>query len=326
MLAAATVAPGFWDWSFDPPLVLVIDLAILYWLGDRRTVTPARTRASAAGSSASLLRGAGGAGDRAELAAGDPLRAAVLGAHGPARAAAGRGAAADRARAPVDAPVALAAAGCCAAGWRATSARAERTRWLRAASRALGSPQAGFVRVQRRAARLARAGAVRRDAALRRRCTRSSTRCSSPPRVMFWKQVIDSPPLHARAGVGAARRRTWSARWSSAGCSRSCWRWRRIRCTRSTRTRPSRPGGISALADQQLAAGHHVGARLDHVRDRHLRLRPPLARAARARSPPRTARLASEPLGGAMSSCSPSRSPRTSSRARSSRWRCRWAC
>ena len=44
MLAATTVAPGFWDWSFDPPLVLVIDLAILYWLGDRRTVTPARAR------------------------------------------------------------------------------------------------------------------------------------------------------------------------------------------------------------------------------------------------------------------------------------------
>jgi hypothetical protein len=42
MLAATTVAPGFWDWSFDPPLVLVIDLAILYWLGDRRTVAPAR--------------------------------------------------------------------------------------------------------------------------------------------------------------------------------------------------------------------------------------------------------------------------------------------
>ncbi len=46
VLAGATAAPGFWDWSFDPPLVLVIDLAILYWLGDRRTVTPRRTRAA----------------------------------------------------------------------------------------------------------------------------------------------------------------------------------------------------------------------------------------------------------------------------------------
>jgi cytochrome c oxidase assembly factor CtaG len=33
-----------WDWSFNPPLVLVADLAILYRLGDRRTVSPPRTR------------------------------------------------------------------------------------------------------------------------------------------------------------------------------------------------------------------------------------------------------------------------------------------
>ena len=44
MLATAGATPGFWDWSFNPPLVLIVDLAILYWLGDRRTVTPERTR------------------------------------------------------------------------------------------------------------------------------------------------------------------------------------------------------------------------------------------------------------------------------------------
>jgi len=44
VLATAAATPGFWDWSFDPPLVLVADLAILYWLGNRRTVTPARKR------------------------------------------------------------------------------------------------------------------------------------------------------------------------------------------------------------------------------------------------------------------------------------------
>ena len=48
MLATAAATPGFWDWSFDPPLVLVIDLAILYWLGDRRTVTPAAQARGAA--------------------------------------------------------------------------------------------------------------------------------------------------------------------------------------------------------------------------------------------------------------------------------------
>jgi cytochrome c oxidase assembly factor CtaG len=40
----SAASPGFWDWSFDPPLVLVVDLAILYWVGDRHTVTPRRTR------------------------------------------------------------------------------------------------------------------------------------------------------------------------------------------------------------------------------------------------------------------------------------------
>ncbi len=44
VLATAAATPGFWDWSFDPPLVLVIDLAVLYWIGDRRTVTPQRKR------------------------------------------------------------------------------------------------------------------------------------------------------------------------------------------------------------------------------------------------------------------------------------------
>ncbi len=44
MLATAPATPGFWDWAFDPPLVLVIDLAVLYVVGARRTVTPERKR------------------------------------------------------------------------------------------------------------------------------------------------------------------------------------------------------------------------------------------------------------------------------------------
>jgi cytochrome c oxidase assembly factor CtaG len=44
VLGTAAATPGFWDWAFDPPLVLVIDLAILYAIGARRTVTPARKR------------------------------------------------------------------------------------------------------------------------------------------------------------------------------------------------------------------------------------------------------------------------------------------
>jgi cytochrome c oxidase assembly factor CtaG len=44
VLATAASAPGFWDWSFDPPLVLVVDLAVFYVIGARRTVTPERKR------------------------------------------------------------------------------------------------------------------------------------------------------------------------------------------------------------------------------------------------------------------------------------------
>jgi putative membrane protein len=54
VLATAAASPGFWDWSFDPPLVLVADLAILYWVGGRRTVTPTRTRVAQRWRSASF--------------------------------------------------------------------------------------------------------------------------------------------------------------------------------------------------------------------------------------------------------------------------------
>jgi putative membrane protein len=46
MVPAASATPGLWDWSLDPPLVLVLDLAILYCLGSRRTVTPLRKAAT----------------------------------------------------------------------------------------------------------------------------------------------------------------------------------------------------------------------------------------------------------------------------------------
>jgi len=48
VLAAASRAPGFWDWSLDPAVVLVLVLGLLYGLGSRRTVTPARTRSAQA--------------------------------------------------------------------------------------------------------------------------------------------------------------------------------------------------------------------------------------------------------------------------------------
>jgi putative membrane protein len=46
VLAAAAAGAGLGDWSLDPPLVLSVDLAVLYWLGSRRTVTPLRKQAT----------------------------------------------------------------------------------------------------------------------------------------------------------------------------------------------------------------------------------------------------------------------------------------
>src|ERR1035437_3088138 len=55
--ATASATVGFWDWSLDPPLVLSIDLAILYWIGARRPVTPARKRTAQRGRDASFYGG-----------------------------------------------------------------------------------------------------------------------------------------------------------------------------------------------------------------------------------------------------------------------------
>ncbi len=42
MLAAAPATPGFWSWYFDPAAALLLLTALLYWAGGRRTVTPTR--------------------------------------------------------------------------------------------------------------------------------------------------------------------------------------------------------------------------------------------------------------------------------------------
>ncbi len=42
MIASAPAQVGFWSWTFDPAFALLIGLMILYRVGGRRTVTPAR--------------------------------------------------------------------------------------------------------------------------------------------------------------------------------------------------------------------------------------------------------------------------------------------
>jgi cytochrome c oxidase assembly factor CtaG len=50
----AAAGVGLGDWSLNPPLILCALAAILYWLGARRTITPARTRAAQRWRSASF--------------------------------------------------------------------------------------------------------------------------------------------------------------------------------------------------------------------------------------------------------------------------------
>ncbi len=98
-----------------------------------------------------------------------------------------------------------AAARACAAGSRAGSAQGERTRWLRSASRTLGSPAARFVAFS--VVLLAWHVPALFDATLRSEPLHALEHTLFfATAVMFWKQVIDSPPLHAPAHLGAARR------------------------------------------------------------------------------------------------------------------------
>ena len=180
-LATATATPGFWDWSVDPPLVLTVDLAILYWIGARRTVTPARKRVEQHWRSACFYAGLA----VLVIALASPIEplseqlfwvhmiqhVLLLARRGPA----------DRARAAVDPPVALPAARC------PPATRARSQPWPADGSAAGGEPNARLTGAQlpRVLGRAARRGTYPRCSTRRCApvdCTRWSTPCSSPRR------------------------------------------------------------------------------------------------------------------------------------------------
>jgi putative membrane protein len=252
MLAGATVAPGFWDWSFDPPLVLVIDLAILYWLGDRRTVTPARAKNERRWQSACFYAGlavlAIALSSPLEILAGQLFWAHMV----------------QHVLLLVVAPPLIVLARPWIRLWRSLPldlrrwlarnlSQGRRTRWLRSVSRALGSPPAGFLAFS--VVLLVWHIPALFDATLR----------SSPlhalehtlffaTAVMFWKQVIHSPPLHARlspvqrvAYLVGAMVVSWVLAVALALAPHPLYSFYAHEA--------GRPGGISALTDQQIAAG-----------------------------------------------------------------------
>jgi cytochrome c oxidase assembly factor CtaG len=252
MLAATTVAPGFWDWSLDPPLVLVIAIAIVYVLGDRRTTTPLRSGTARRRQGACFY--AGLAVIAIALASPlDTLSQQLFWAH-----------MSQHVLLLVVAPPLIVLARPWIRLWRGLGlaprralarglALSDRTSWLRATSRMLGTPAVSFIAFS--AVLLVWHVPALFDATLR----------SEPlhilehtlfftTAVMFWKQVIDSPPLHVRLGsvqrvaylVGAMIV-SWVLAIALALAPHPLYSFYAHEATR--------PGGISALTDQQIAAG-----------------------------------------------------------------------
>ena len=259
LAAAAAATPGFWDWSLDPPLVLIVDAGAA--LLDRQPAhrhPGAHARPPSAGAAHRLLRRAWPSLAIALASPIDPLSEQLFWVHMIQHVL----------LMLVAAPLLVLARPWirlwrCAAAERPAMARARALSKDRAGARrcgppprSLGAPARGFVLFS--VVLLGWHVPALFDATLsiRARCTRSSTRCSSCTAVLlFWKQVIPSPPLRIRLGddpARALRRRGDDRQLGARG---------RAGPRPEPAVRPLRPaqaaarGGISALADQQLAAG-----------------------------------------------------------------------
>jgi cytochrome c oxidase assembly factor CtaG len=252
VLATAAATPGFWDWSFDPPLVLVIDLALFYWVGNRRTVTPERKRSTQRWRSACFYAALA----VLAIALASPierLSAQLFWVHMIQHVL----------LLVVAAPLFIVASPwirlwrCLPLDARRWLARGlgqgRRTAPLRLISRALGRPVASFVAFS--VVLLAWHVPALFDATLRSGTLHALEHtlffCTA---LMFWKQVIPSPPLRTR--LLAPQRVVYSI-----GGMIVSWV---LAVVLALAPHPlysfyahlaSRPGGISAMADQQLAAG-----------------------------------------------------------------------
>jgi cytochrome c oxidase assembly factor CtaG len=252
MLAVATATPGVWDWSLDPPLVLTIDLAILYWIGARRTVTPERKRVAQRWRSVSFYAGLA----VLAIALASPIESLseqLFWVHMIQHVL----------LLLVAAPLIVLARPwirlwrclpLAARRWLARGlSHGERAAPLRALSRALGSPVPSFVAFS--AVLLAWHVPALFDATLRSSALHALEHTLFfLTAILFWKQAIPSPPLHT--GLVAAQRVVYAI-----GGMIVSWV---LAVVLALAPHPlygfyahqaSRPGGISAMADQQLAAG-----------------------------------------------------------------------
>jgi cytochrome c oxidase assembly factor CtaG len=251
-MGAASVTPGFWEWSLDPPLALLLLTAVLYWAGSRRTVTPARTRREQRWAAASFYAAL----VVLAIALSSPLDALsekAFWAH-----------MVQHVLLLVVAPPLIVLARPWSRLWRALPLETRRdvgrvlvlgrrTGPLRRLARGLGSPGPSFVLFS--AVLLAWHVPALFDATLRSSALHALEHSLFfLTALMFWKQVIDSPPLRAplsspqRLGyVVGAMVVTWVLAVVLALAPHPLY------ATYAHET--TRPGGISAIADQQLAAG-----------------------------------------------------------------------
>jgi putative membrane protein len=252
VLASAAATPSLWDWSFNPPLVLVIGLSLLYWIGSRRTVTPRRARAAQRWHDACFYAGL----LVLLVALSSPLDAfseQLFWAH-----------MVQHVLLLVVAAPMLVLARPWIRMWRAVPlagrrwlarglSQGGRTAPLRALSRFLGAPVPAFVLFS--GVLLAWHVPAMFDATLRSSELHALEHTLFfVTAVMFWKQVIDSPPLHATLlapqrviYVIGAMIVTWALAVVLAMAPHPLYAFYAHEA--------ARPGGISAMADQQLAAG-----------------------------------------------------------------------
>jgi putative membrane protein len=251
-MASAAATPGFWDWSFDPPLVLLIGLAILYWTGNRRTLAPRRTRGERRWRSTSFYAGL------AVLAVAlssplDVLSQRLFWAH-----------MVQHVLLLVLAPPLIILARPWIRLWRSLPLGARqslgrglgqgaRTAPLRRFSRTVGRPLPSFLLFS--GVLLAWHVPALFDATLRSNALHALEHTLFfATALLFWKQVLPSPPLQARLVplqrvvylIGAIVV-SWVLAVVLALAPHPLYEFYAHQA--------SRPGGISAMADQQLAAG-----------------------------------------------------------------------
>ena len=252
MLASTTRTPGLWNWSFDPALALLIAAALLYSAGDARRPSPARLRAERRWQTACFYAGL------AVLAVAlnsplDALSQSLFWAH-----------MVQHVLLLLVAPPLIVLARpwirlwrSLPLSWRRPIARAlgtgESTAWLRGISRVLGRPLASFVLFS--GVLLAWHVPVLFDATLRSEALHVLEHSLFfVTALLFWKQVIHSPPLRARlaaaqriAYVVGAMVVSWGLAVVLALAPHPLYAHYALEA--------ARPGGLSALGDQQLAAG-----------------------------------------------------------------------